>query len=441
MKVKNKISLIQKIGLILFGIILSFFLMEIVLRAASFFYVLSMDARNSSLDKEDYDYTVLCVGESTTMCGGVNSYPRLLEKELANHYESKIRVINKGRASVDTSGIVVNIEEYVRTYKPDIVIGMMGVNDSESMETFVARGFLGESKLYALCEMILKRFSVRNKTSVNLAMYYRSQGKYNRATKILEKIIEEDDENFHAYEGLYYCYRDIGRGSETTEILEAMIEKGIGERWAYGKMALGEYFEEKKEFFYKKALDTVSPSPNILFDYGSYLFLKKRDYSGAKEIFESCAELHTRHATYYRALAVCCLVSGDSESARYYFDKAESVKDEEPLFYYPNTVLNMKKIARVCADNNAKVILMQYPMRDIDPLKKAMSGSEDLIFVENKHNFMGALNRGVGYSELFQDMFAGDFGHCTARGNGLIARNVADTVLKILRQKNIENRQ
>ena len=52
-----------------------------------------------------------------------------------------------------------------------------------------------------------------------------------------------------------------------------------------------------------------------------------------------------------------------------------------------------------------------------------------VIFVDNERVFQEALKQG-SYQEYFRDMFAGDFGHCTQKGNMLLAQNIADVILK-----------
>jgi hypothetical protein len=44
--------------------------------------------------------------------------------------------------------------------------------------------------------------------------------------------------------------------------------------------------------------------------------------------------------------------------------------------------------------------------------------------VDNERIFRDAVSR-EGYDTLFRDRFGGDFGHCTEKGNLLIAQNLA----------------
>ena len=68
-------------------------------------------------------------------------------------------------------------------------------------------------------------------------------------------------------------------------------------------------------------------------------------------------------------------------------------------------------------------------MRNVGPLKRIFEKDNDVIFVDNERIFKEALRQG-SYKEYFKDMFAGDFGHCTRKGNELLAQNIANVILK-----------
>ncbi len=75
------------------------------------------------------------------------------------------------------------------------------------------------------------------------------------------------------------------------------------------------------------------------------------------------------------------------------------------------------------------MVCAQYPMRSIWPLKKIFEEDNNVIFVDNEGIFREALDK-ASYKDYFRDMFGGDFGHCTEKGNRLLAQNIADTVLR-----------
>jgi tetratricopeptide (TPR) repeat protein len=74
--------------------------------------------------------------------------------------------------------------------------------------------------------------------------------------------------------------------------------------------------------------------------------------------------------------------------------------------------------------------MMQYPGLELAPLREHFGGLPGVAFVENKPSFDAALSRAT-YQDYFTDRFAGSWGHCTARGDNLIARNAAAAVLSL----------
>ena len=83
--------------------------------------------RNRQTLKQRGDYRILCLGEATTQ----NQYPPILE-EILNQHDIGVRfaVIDKGNAAATSAGILNSVEAYLDIYRPDLVIVMMGINDS-----------------------------------------------------------------------------------------------------------------------------------------------------------------------------------------------------------------------------------------------------------------------------------------------------------------------
>lgn len=55
--------------------------------------------------------------------------------------------------------------------------------------------------------------------------------------------------------------------------------------------------------------------------------------------------------------------------------------------------------------------------------------TQDIIFVDNEKIFKQAVKKS-SYDEYFTDNFAVDFGHCTPKGNRLLAENIANVILR-----------
>lgn len=95
----------------------------------------------------------------------------------------------------------------------------------------------------------------------------------------------------------------------------------------------------------------------------------------------------------------------------------------------PDTISNFNAISDILGEKGIQLVVMQYPLREVSLLADLFDPKEDIIFVDNENLFKDALKRGV-YEDYFVDRFAGDFGHCTRKGNGMIAENVADTITR-----------
>jgi len=123
---------------------------------------------------------------------------------------------------------------------------------------------------------------------------------------------------------------------------------------------------------------------------------------------------------------------GKFESAEEYYKKSDGLRLGR---YNPMTRSNYPKLREILDKRGIPLICVQYPIRSIEPLKQIFAGQEGtVIFVDNERIFKDAL-RQDGYREYFEDMFAGDFGHCTARGNRLLAENIANVILKEVKNK------
>jgi len=69
-------------------------------------------------------------------------------------------------------------------------------------------------------------------------------------------------------------------------------------------------------------------------------------------------------------------------------------------------------------------------MRNIEPLKKIFQGNDKgIIFVDNEKVFKDEVAK-YGHQDYFIDLMGGEFGHCTEKGNRLLAENIAKVILR-----------
>lgn len=137
-----KLPFLQKIILILFGILVSVVLLEAGLRAAEFALQSLQEYRNILFVHKNGEYRIMCIGESTT----AGQYPRFLEEALDRHgIGIKFSVIDKGIGATDTSFILSQLESNIERYHPDLVVAMIGINDGG---THMPAGFSSDSKTF-----------------------------------------------------------------------------------------------------------------------------------------------------------------------------------------------------------------------------------------------------------------------------------------------------
>jgi len=132
MQIHGRTTNKQKIALIIFGLFLCGVLLEVGLRFGGFILLSQEEYRNRNLFNKEGTYHIMCLGESTTLIGGWNAYPRQLERILnQRNIGIKFKVINKGVPGTYSTNIVANLESNINKYNPDMIIVMMGINDRD----------------------------------------------------------------------------------------------------------------------------------------------------------------------------------------------------------------------------------------------------------------------------------------------------------------------
>ncbi len=90
---------------------------------------------------------------------------------------------------------------------------------------------------------------------------------------------------------------------------------------------------------------------------------------------------------------------------------------------------NYQKLYTLLNKKDIQLIAVQYPMRSIEPLELIFKNNNDVILVDNELLFKN-LVREEGYEEIFLDRAAGNFGHCSEKGNLLLAENIKSVILE-----------
>jgi len=157
-------------------------------------------------------------------------------------------------------------------------------------------------------------------------------------------------------------------------------------------------------------------------------YIHNNNYAKAEGVFKAAIRLHPKSDKMYRALIELYRQTGDNRSAAEY-SMLKSKLNLSDSSCTDMTSRNYLKLKKILDQRNIRLVCVQYPVRALSPLKRIFEEQDGVLFVDNENIFKNAL-RQSSYSEYFLDMFAGDFSHCTEKGNKLLAENIANVILK-----------
>ncbi|MDD5129755.1 MAG: tetratricopeptide repeat protein [Candidatus Omnitrophica bacterium] len=474
-----KIPLKQKIALILFGLFLFILALEAGLRLGGAILSSIQEYRNLQSIKQKGTYRILCLGESTT--GG--QYPRFLEEALnRSNIGIKFSVIDDGAAGFNTKTIVSKLEANLDKYKPQMVIAMMGINDGgervfwENRVSAKALSFLESFKVYKLARLIYlhaqNKFKRKepHKLKTSQAAFHRKQnyfskiclnmvyaapipeenapglglkndeeyvedaelysiaGRFADAESSFKKAIAINPRNNAAYGLLIKLYWDYKYFSQSEDFFKEAIKVNPSNADAYYWMAIGYRLRQKyslAEDLFNKALK-INPDDLQIVAELILVYRCQGKYSEIENLLNKYLDKGLKSDYLYGMLGAFYSQSGEGKFADRYYKESNRLRMQ---YYNPTTRSNYLKLRSVLDKRGIKLACMQYPVRSVKPLKDIFPDCEGILFIDNEKVFKDALH-GNGYAALFKDSFAGDFGHCTDKGNQLLAQHAADVILK-----------
>ena len=453
----------EKITLILFGIFLCMVLLEIGLRIGGSIILSLQEHRNRIDIKEKGLYKIMCVGGSTTAIQGGISYPTQLE-EILNERDVGIRfkVINKGVSGANSTFVLSKLKDNLNKYNPDMVIPMIGLNDC------VFRPILYEESLRIKTIMFVKGFRVHklirilwlnivNKTMElqkdeeviegeramlrnlnsskvevlkNRHLIYMMQSRLKEAEKVLKKALEIEPNSSDLYCWLGESYVGTGRFKEAEKALKKARGLCQGSESSYSLMLLGDCYRKQQKYqeaesVLKKAVK-LDPMYRELYSQLVDCYKEQGKSEELQELSENIKNLKHKNDYFYGFLGTYYSSLGRNKEAENYYIKANKYRSQ---YYNPTTRQNYQKLRDIVKQKGIKLVCVQYPVRSVEPLKKLFDSTEGIIFVDNEKIFKEALEK-ASYDEYFEDSYGGDFGHCTKKGNRLLAENIANVILR-----------
>ncbi|MFA5087484.1 MAG: GDSL-type esterase/lipase family protein [Candidatus Omnitrophota bacterium] len=449
-------NLRQKFGLMLVSLMAAGVIIEAALRIAGFVQVSIQTHRNRLTLSTRGSYRILCVGESTTFLGGENSYPSQLERILNElRPDKKFSVINKGLPGIGSCHIIDHLDAWLTAYQPDMVVVMMGINDHNAMRPWQPK--TAAARLRSLFEdlriyKLIKWLNASRRNTFSQKHHPAPGTKHSAAASPKSGQDNDSFENFK--DGMDVILQELNRLPNAYRQLYNYALICIQKKdYAFAVQIFERLNNEVQDdqlklWFTRKTADCYLAQGNFP-ELAKVItrLLKTNSYDAwiTTRLWDACrAEPGTRHIQdaliamlpqkddqipLYEHLGTCHAAAGEEKLAEDYYQKVRQLRAR---YFNPVTKMNYLKLCDALAERNIKGVFVQYPLRQADTLKKMLgekSRSPDFIIVDNEKIFREALNRGR-YEEYFTDRFGGDFGHCTPRGNDLLAQNIASAILK-----------
>lgn len=236
-----------------------------------------------------------------------------------------------------------------------------------------------------------------------------------------------DPNNTEAMAGVARAFNQMG-DPRAFHFYEEYLKRKPDDYWGF--IELASWYREARN--YHKALVHLTRAMEINLDNDrAYLDAgqvldEQGMFKEEEALFLGLLKKYPKRFRFAQALGQLYEKQGQKELAAEYLKKAAQIDSST----YPAwTWVNYDKLVKKIRDRKIKLIVMQYPVRDVKVLKEYLGKRDGIIFVENRANFVKALEKGR-YSTYFVDNFAYDFGHCSRAGNALIAENLANVILQ-----------
>jgi tetratricopeptide (TPR) repeat protein len=484
----------KKFLFIITGLLLSLTFLETGMRLSGWLFLAGESYRNAKAFRAKGTYRILCLGESTSVWGGRDCYPRQLEKILNQRSsQKKFSVINSGIPATNSTGILSRLESQLNKYQPDILVVMMGINDIPSAtiseeateipsqpEGAVSNSsivnFLRSLRTYKLAQLIWRNLkNIKNNSPANgrepqqdlpeLSHPMEKDDANNVSKDDLEreeKSLELYNNSANSYFQLAERYRGLGDCESAERLFLKVLTMDPAHEFAY--VDLGWCYNFRQE--YVKAKQTLEQAVALFPNNEQAHINLGWTYSFNEEYIKAIAEFQKAIAinpgsdwayvnlgwSYTRRLSC-----GPAEEA---YQKAAEINPTNKRHY--QALANCyEMLGDYDSASKFFALMNEKELHFINPItRQNYQGLQDiagkrnikLISVQYPMRPVDVLkkmlraepgtvfvdNEGIfkeavkreGYKEYFVDIFGGDFGHFTSKGSRLLAENVARVILK-----------
>ncbi|MCC2678373.1 MAG: hypothetical protein K0R29_949 [Pseudobdellovibrio sp.] len=386
-------------------------------------------------------YTVLVLGESTSTdlaTQNLRSWVKQLKEMLptVNGAEPQFEIVNLSEPGITTTILLSKLTDYLKSGHPQLVISMMGINDSPhiwyrqlSLIQNENRPF--QLKTIRLLKVLLsyQRLESAQKTvseSPEIQKPAKPQLDYPDIDKLLKKLQLTKQGSA--------AYNEILQGID--EYLSLKPDNQKAQFLGYLAFRLSpaddrlEGYAKSYELLKKSVSFNASEGRRLELSLSLAMRMKRK--SDCKFLVQQAMKQGARISpTSLSRLAVCNPEDKEFINAVLEKDNPAFIFDESGRI---PTSENYKSIFNLLTSRNICWIAMSYPNRDLRnailQLNELPESGTKFFTIENKKAFTEAQNA-EGYDGLFMDRFAGDFGHLTEKGANIIAQNVLNKIQQL----------
>jgi tetratricopeptide (TPR) repeat protein len=380
-----------------------------------------------------------------------------LLKMIFLHSQHKIADVQDDKVDAKLSGIEQQIDQ-----NPN-------AKDYVKLAGFYRAAYKYEKERIAL-QKALKINPLNYEAWAYLGLGYKRQAEFNQALEAYQKAIQLSPDNsdikIQSYANLGECYQLQGQYAMAEETFREAMVKNPKYLWGLGALGNNAMLQENWEEAIKNFQQQINIDPTAV-EYIEKLancYLQIGNQAAANRVLEFGIQHNPQSAVLYAELGATLISRGRYQEAELVLNKALTLaadafegkdinltqllvscyekqgkqKEAQNLQKKMSrsaqsglelTAKNYQAIQKILTEQQVPLIAMQYPLRDIHALQRAIDRSGKVILVDNQKIFQAALAN-KPYGDYFTDRFAGDFGHCTPEGNRLLAQNLANTILQ-----------
>lgn len=422
-------NIIKNLSLLLAGITLALFLAEFTLYLSGRIYHAYRIKNKLDISKDKKAVKILCLGDSFTFGMGADkgySYPEQLEIILNEHQGGEFIVYNGGFPGNTSCKLLNRFEEDIQKYNPDVVVVLIGANDSVQMNEnkyflFTNDGlndysewlnyYFSHFRVYKLIKRTYDVLVAANIWKNRLAAKYKIINRC-RNSKLKKKqflIVEEEKKTeFERHIGLGRQYWNAYDRKNELAIDEYKSAIVIMPNNAEGYRELARVYIglDKPELAINELEKAQKVAPC---DGDTYYMLRDAYYrSGKIRLAEEALEKYL----YLNPAAIPEYLT----FLQYGLPQLNDHKTFDKLLHF-----NLKQIVTYAKDSGIKIFLQNYPyLEDFPCIARKIALEYKLPFVDNGKLF-DKLKHQKDYE--YSEYFLKD-NHCTNKGYLVMARNV-----------------